>query len=94
MEKDFEIKINSLEKYNSVYSVLSDWCKIVNNPDVVEEDLWYEIPGIPQYRFKNLIITDTSITSDSINFKLNYDEKIDSQDCSMNFNCDHYKNEL
>jgi len=63
-DKEFSVELNKSSD-NQMYKMLMDWKNEIEKGKNNEEDLWYQIPALPQFLFKGLKMVDTSITENS-----------------------------
>jgi len=63
-DKEFSVELNKSSD-NQMYKMLMDWKNEIEKGKNNEEDLWYQIPVLPQFLFKGLKMVDTSITENS-----------------------------
>jgi len=56
-------EIDKMQQENSVKGFMSDWCKLANKKDDIDniiQNEWIEIPQVPGYKFKGLKLVDSS----------------------------------
>ena len=77
-DKEFSVELNKSSD-NQMYKMLMDWKDEIEKCKTDEpEDLWYQIPALPQFIFKGLKMVDTSMTenfdANNISITFKYDE--------------------
>lgn len=67
-----ELNLPKIENVSTV-EVFNNWCKLIEEE---KEDLWYEIPALPGYSFKNLKLIQEDVLdgSDEITVTIKYDD--------------------
>jgi hypothetical protein len=63
-DKEFSVELNKSSD-NQMYKMLMDWKDEIEKGKTDEEDLWYQIPALPQFLFKKLKMVDNQITENS-----------------------------
>ena len=77
-DKEFSVELNKSSD-NQMYKMLMDWKDEINKSNSNEqEDLWYQIPALPQFIFKGLKMVDILMSENSedndISITFKYDE--------------------